>query len=76
MATDKQKVTIEIEETLDLDQQEELVFKFEEQRGIAMAVFNPENPHELTIEYDPEFFSHTTLCDFIAHHGYHPKIKA
>ena len=73
--SDKEKcVDICIDETLNLSRREWLVTKLESDTGILSAVFSDDNHHLLTVRYEADRFSHTTLLDTIACHRVHAKL--
>jgi hypothetical protein len=70
----EKKLIIHIDEELDATQRSWLATKLEEEKGILSAWFPGDDPHRLTIRYEQEHFSHTTLLDTIAEHGFHGRI--
>jgi hypothetical protein len=68
------QVEIHIREALDADQRSWLVTKLEKDAGIIGAWFSGDDPHRLRIRYEHAHFSHTTLLDSIAEHGFHGRI--
>jgi len=73
MSVDAKRVSIHIPEVLDHSRREELAVRLEHQPGIELALLDPDDPHELTVEYRPDRFSEITLLDFIALHGVHAR---
>jgi len=62
-------VSLRIDEALDLAAREELVMDLLSVLGIERAVFRPEDPHALDVDYDSARFSELTLVDFLRLHG-------
>ena len=60
---------IELEQPLDEDRRAWLDAKLAARRGIVQALFDPNDPQRLHVEYQPTAFSPETLLDFIAEHG-------
>ena len=63
------KVIILVGTSLDSTQRSLLGAKLEEEEGILSVWFQQDDPHELTINYDQEHFSHETLLDLFEEHG-------
>ncbi len=74
MSVNTKRVSVRIPETLDHSHREDLAVRLEHQPGIKLALLEPDDPHGLTVEYEPEHFSEDTLLDFITLHGVHAKI--
>ncbi len=60
---------IELEQPLDESRRAWLDAKLAAARGIVLALFDPDDPRRLHVEYQPAAFSPETLLDFIAEHG-------
>jgi hypothetical protein len=68
------QVEIHVSEQLDADQRSWLVTKLEKEAGIIGAWFLWDDPHRLRVHYEHAHFSHATLLDTIAEHGFHGRI--
>jgi len=58
----------------DQDERQTLVMKLEWERGLHHAVFEPNDPHRLRIDYDPAHFSELTLLDTVRGHGWRAEL--
>ena len=74
MSNEREQVEIFIQEDMDVSQRAWLVAKLEHERGIVGAWFKGGDHHRLTVYFDPNHFSHSTLLDAIKLHGFHGKI--
>jgi hypothetical protein len=74
MPTKNNQVDIYIEQDMEVNQRASLVNKLEYEKGIISAWFEDGNHHRITIQYDPNHFSHTTLIDTLKEHGYRGQV--
>lgn len=70
MSNKQVQVEVYIQEDMDVSQCSELVAKLERERGIIGAWFEGGDYHRLTVDYEPEHFSHVTLLDTIKRRGF------
>ncbi len=76
MSANTRRVSVHISETLDHAHREDIAVRLKYQPGIELALLDPDDPHGLMVEYEPEHFSEETLLDFISLHRVHPKIAS
>lgn len=65
MPATPQWTEIRFAEALSLDAREEVVIRLQHQTGVHSAVFDPNDPTRLRVQFDPGRFSTATLRDFI-----------
>jgi hypothetical protein len=68
------QVEIHVSDELNANQRSWLVTKLGKEAGIIGAWFPGGNPHRLRVRYEHAHFSHATLLDTIAEHGFHGRL--
>jgi hypothetical protein len=71
---EEDRVQIDIEEGPDATERSLLTTRLEQEHGVLGAWFLGDNPHRLRVRYERAHFSHATLLDAIAEHGFHGRI--
>ncbi len=67
--TEHEPLEVRLQVALDEARRAWLTGKLLRTPGIVHAVFDPDDPQHLHLEYQPQAFSPVTLLDFLAEHG-------
>ncbi len=67
-------VTIHIDETLDDDGRNKLEDAFRDRDGVVSVLINPERPHLVVVEYNPQVIKSRDLVDIPRFSGLHGEL--
>ena len=67
-------VTIHIDETLDDDGRSKLEDAFRGRDGVVSVLINPERPHLVVVEYNPQIIKSRDLVDIPRFNGLHGEL--
>jgi hypothetical protein len=67
-------VTVHIDEALDDDGRSKLEQAFREREGVVSVLINPDRPHLVVVEYNPQIIKSRDLVDIPRFHGLHGEL--